>query len=118
MKAQGKVLATARSRLAVVCAAKTLPPPRPGVPAAGEGHAEEVGPRAREAAETGARPDAGGMGCSQTQGRIQRVHQGKRWPKDTKTQAAMRALVEMSILRVIRDSLLPRSDCHFTVKLD
>ena len=69
VEARGRALATARSRLAAVSAAHRRPPPgrppRPGVPAAGEGHAEAVGPGAREAAETGAGPDRRGPGRRQ-----------------------------------------------------
>ena len=40
--------------------------------------------------------------------RIQRVHQGKRRRKETKSQAEKRALVDLALLQVMRDSMLRR----------
>ena len=41
--------------------------------------------------------------------RIQRVHQGKRRRKETESQAARRALVDLALLQVMRDGMLRRS---------
>ena len=42
--------------------------------------------------------------------RIQRVHQGKRRRQKTESQAARRALVDLSLLQVMRDGMLRRSE--------
>ena len=42
--------------------------------------------------------------------RIQRVHQGKRRRKETQSQAAMRATVDLALLEVMRDGLLRLSE--------
>ena len=41
---------------------------------------------------------------------IQRVHKGKRRRKETEAQAAIRALVDLALLQVMRDGLLRRSE--------
>ena len=42
--------------------------------------------------------------------RIQRVHKGRRRRRETKAQAAVRALVDLALLQVMRDGLLRRSE--------
>ena len=42
--------------------------------------------------------------------RIQRVHQGKRRRRETEARAAVRALVDLALLQVMRDGLLRRSE--------
>ena len=82
MEQQGRTLATARLRLAAIAAVHRM----------------------------GEHPDPTPDPLVKATARIQRVHQGKRRRKETETEAAKRAMVDLALLQVMRDGLLRRSE--------
>ena len=111
METEGKTLATARLRLAAIAAAHRLcghpdPTSRPLVNATMKRLAREYGkPRKQANGLTNER-----LAAVKATARIQRVHQGKRRRKETESQAAMRAVVDVTLLEVMRDGLLRGSE--------
>ena len=111
VETEGKTLATARTRLAAVAAAHRLgghpdPTTRPLVKATMKRLAREYGKPRKQA--RGLTSDA--LPAVNATARIQRVHQGKRRRRETEAQAAVRALVDLALLQVMRDGLLRRSE--------
>ena len=108
---EGKTLATARLRLAAIAAAHRLgghpdPTARPLVKATMKRLGREYGkPRKQANGLTNER-----LAAVKATARIQRVHQGKRRRKETESQAAMRAAVDVALLEVMRDGLLRGSE--------
>ena len=108
---QGRTLATARLRLAAIAAAHRLgkhpdPTPDPLVKATLKRLAREHGkPRQQAKGLT-----SEGLAAVKATAQIQRVHQGKRRRKETETEAAKRALVDLALLQVMRDGLLRGSE--------
>ena len=111
VETEGKTLATARLRLAAIAAAHRLgghedPTTRPLVKATMKRLAREYGkPRRQANGLTNER-----LAAVKATARIQRVHQGKRRRKETESQAAMRAVVDLALLEVMRDGLLRGSE--------
>ena len=108
---EGKTLATARLRLAAIAAAHRLgghpdPTARPLVKATMKRLGREYGkPRKQANGLTNER-----LAAVKATARIQRVHQGKRRRKETESQAAMRAAVDVALLEVMWDGLLRGSE--------
>ena len=111
VETEGKTLATARLRLASIAAAHRLgghpdPTSRPLVKATMKRLGREYGkPRKQANGLTNER-----LAAVKATARIQRVHQGKRRRKETESQAAMRAAVDVALLEVMRDGLLRGSE--------
>ena len=111
VEVRGKALTTARNRLAAIAAAHRLgkqtdPVKDPLVKATFKRLAREYG-RPRTQAK-GLTNEA--LAAVKATSRIQRVHKGKRRRKETESQAAERALVDLALLQVMRDGLLRRSE--------
>ena len=111
METEGKTLATARLRLAAISAAHRLgghegPATRPLVKATMKRLAKEYGKPGKQV--KGLTSNA--LAAVKATVRIQRVHQGKRRRKETESQAARRAAVDLALLEVMRDGLLRRSE--------
>ena len=110
VETEGKTLATVR--LASIAAVHRLgghpdPTSRLLVKATKKGLAKGVRETPQAGQGTDQRRPGGGEGHD-TQ--IQRVHQGKRRCKETETQAAMRAAVDLALLGMMRYGLLRRSE--------
>ena len=111
VETEGKTLATARMRLAAIAAAHRLgrhedPTTRPLVKATVKRLVREYGKPKKQA--KGLTSDA--LAAVKATAQIQRVHQGKRRRRETETQAAIRAAVDLALLQVMRDGLLRRSE--------
>ena len=111
VETQGKALTTARNRLAAIAAAHRLgkhpdPVKDPLVKATLKRLAREYGKPRKQA--NGLTSEA--LAAVKATARIQRVHQGKRRRKETESQAAMRAAVDLALLEVMRDGLLRLSE--------
>ena len=111
MEGQRKSLATARSRLAAIAAAHRIaqhpdPSQTPMVKATLKRLAREYGKPRKQA--SGLTSEA--LAAVKATARIQRVHKGKRHRKETESQAARRALVDLALLQVMRDGMLRRSE--------
>ena len=108
---ESRTLATARLYLAAIAAAHRLgghedPTSRPLVKATLKRLAREHG-RPRKQAR-GLTKEA--LAAVKATGRIQRIDKGKRRRKETESQAAMRAAVDLALLEVMRDGLLRGSE--------
>ena len=111
VETEGKALATARARLAAIAAAHRLgghtdPTSRPLVKATMKRLAREYGKPRKQA--KGLTSDA--LAAVKATAGIQRVHQGKRRRQETQAHAAIRALMDLALLQVMRDGLLRRSE--------
>ena len=111
VEGQRKSLATARSRLAAIAAAHRIaqhpdPSQTPMVKATLKRLAREYGKPRKQA--SGLTSEA--LAAVKATARIQRVHKGKRHRKETESQAARRALVDLALLQVMRDGMLRRSE--------
>ena len=111
METEGKSLATARLRLAAIAAAHRLlghtdPASLPLVKATLKRLARDHSIARRQA--KGLTAEA--LAAIRATARIQRLDQGKRRDKETKAEAARRALVDLALLQVMRDVLLRRSE--------
>ena len=111
VETRGKALTTARNRLAAIAAVHRLgkhsdPVKDPLVKATLKRLGREYGkPRKQANGLTNER-----LAAVKATARIQRVHQGKRRRKETVSQAAMRAAVDLALLEVMRDGLLRGSE--------
>ena len=108
---EGRTLATARLRLAAIAAAHPLgghedPTSRPLVKATMKRLAREHGKPRKQA--KGLTKEA--LADVKATSRVQRIDKGKRRRKETETEAAKRALVDLALLQVMRDGLLRRSE--------
>ena len=111
VETRGKALTTAGNRLAAIAAAHRLgkhpdPVKDPLVKATLKRLAREYGKPRKQA--NGLTSEA--LAAVKATARIQRVHQGKRRRKETESQAAMRAAVDLALLDVMRDGLLRGSE--------
>ena len=111
VETRGKALTTARNRLAAIAAAHRLgkhpdPVKDPLVKATLKRLAREYGKPRKQA--DGLTSEA--LAAVKATARIQRVHQGKRRRKETQSQAAMRAAVDLALLEVMRAGLLRLSE--------
>ena len=111
VETRGMTLSTARNRLAAVAAAHRLgkhpdPVKDPLVKATLKRLAREYGKPRKQAKGLTAEALAAVKATSQ----IQRVHNGKRRRRETETQAARRAAVDLALLQVMRDGLLRISE--------
>ena len=111
VETEGKTLATARLRLAAISAAHRLgghenPTTRPLVKATMKRLAKEYGKPRKQAKGLTSKA----LAAVKATARIQRVHQGKCRRKETESQAAKRAAVDLALLEVMRDGLLRRSE--------
>ena len=111
VETEGKSLATARTRLAAIAAAHRLgkhenPVSDPLVKATLKRLAREYGKPRKQT--RGLTKEA--LAAVKATARIQRVHQGKRRRKETESEAAKRALVDLALLQVMRDGLLRCSE--------
>ena len=111
VETEGKTLATAHLRLAAIAAAHRLgghpdPTSWPLVKATMKRLGREYGkPRKQANGLTNER-----LAAVKATARIQRVHQGKRRRKETESQAAIRAAVDLALMEVMRDGLLRGSE--------
>ena len=111
VETEGKTLATARLRLAAIAAAHRLgghpdPTSRLLVKSTMKRLGREYGkPRRQANGLTNER-----LAAAKATARIQWIHQGKRRRKETESQAAMRAAVDVALLEVMRDGLLRGSE--------
>ena len=108
---EGRTLATVRLYLAAIGAAHRLgghedPTTRPLVKATVKRLGREYGKPRKQA--KGLTNEA--LAAVKATARIQRVNQGKRRRKETESQAAMRAAVDLALLEVMRDGLLRGSE--------
>lgn len=111
METEGRTLATARLYLAAIAAAHRLgghedPTARPLVKATFKRLARQYGKPRKQA--KGLTSEA--LAAVKATARIQRVNKGKRLRKETESQAAMRAAIDIALLEVMRDGLLRRSE--------
>ena len=111
VQAEGKTLATARLYMAAIAAAHRLgghedPTSRPLVKATLKRLAREHGKPRKQA--RGLTKEA--LAAVKATARIQRVDKGRRRRKETESQAAMRAAVDLALLEVMRDGLLRGSE--------
>ena len=111
VETQGKALATARNRLAAIVAAHRLgkhsdPVKDPLVKATLKRLTREYGKPRKQA--KGLTNEV--LAAVKATSRIQRVHKGKRQRKETESEAARRAAVDLALLQVMRDGLLRRSE--------
>ena len=111
VETEGKSLATARTRLAAIAAAHRLgkhtdPVKDPLVRATLKLLAREYGKPRKQA--KGLTSDA--LAAVKATAPIQRVHQGKRRRKETESEAAQRAAVDLALLQVMWDGLLRCSE--------
>ena len=98
-------------RLAAIASAHRLgnhpdPTPFPLVRATLKRLAREHGKPRRQAKDL----TSDALAAVKATARIQRVHQGKRRRKETESQVAKRAAVDLALLQVMRDGLLRRSE--------
>ena len=111
MDTEGRMLATVRLRLAAIAAAHRLgghedPTSRPMVKATLKRLAREHGKPRKQA--RGLTKEV--LAAVKATARIQRTDKGKRRRKETESQAAMRAAVDLALLEVMRDGLLRGSE--------
>ena len=114
VETEGKTLATARMRLAAIATAHRLgghedPTTRLLVKATVKRLAREYGRPKKQAMVL----TSDALATVKAPARIQRVHKGRRRRRETEAQAAVRALVDMALLQVMRDGLLRRSEGVF-----
>ena len=111
MEPQGLTLTTVRQRLAAIAAAHRLrghedPASLLLIKATMNRLAREYGKPCKQA--NGLTSEA--LAAVKATARIQRVHQGKHRRKETESQNAMRAAVDLALLEVMRDGLLRLSE--------
>ena len=111
VEGEGKTMATARARVAAISAAHRLgghsnPVTRPRIKSTMKRLAREHGKPRRQA--KGLTAEA--LAAVKATARIQRVYQGKRRRKESVSEAARRALLDLALLQVMRDGLLRRSE--------
>ena len=111
VETEGLTLTTVRLRLAAIAAAHRLggyedPASRPLVKATMKRLAREHGKPRKQA--KGLMKEA--LAAVKATARIQRVDKGRRRRKETESQAAMRAAVDLALLEMMRDGLLRGSE--------